>query len=326
MSYHPGINPLKNALSGPLVKVSIRLRMVLFCLLPSLLASVAVSAQSQDQRPTRSDILAAVSGSYQNPTCCNDFTLTFADEQRSRSTNGTAPMTPDWDGLKRDTWYFMGAQLVSLAVIYILPESVSGWSDEQKEDFSFSKWKDNVSNPQIDEDDFVINYVLHPYWGAAYYVRARERGYGQLNSFWYSLFLSTFYEAGPESLFEQPSIQDLIVTPVFGAWLGEYFMNVRSDIRDRSAQRGYRSSRDNWLWYLTDPLGLVNIGVDRLFGPKAELSFAPLIGTVGPDSGLGIGWTNRYSRSPVLHQLPLLARQGNRQRQIMTGFKLNISW
>ena len=45
--------------------------------------------------------------------------------------------------------------------------------------------------------------MSHPYWGATYYIRARERGFGKLASFGYSLVLSTLYEYGPEAFFEE---------------------------------------------------------------------------------------------------------------------------
>ncbi|WP_367115459.1 DUF3943 domain-containing protein, partial [Marivivens sp.] len=40
-----------------------------------------------------------------------------------------------------------------------------------------------MSHPQLDSDDWYINYVVHPYWGGAYYVRARERGYTDRQAF-----------------------------------------------------------------------------------------------------------------------------------------------
>jgi O-acetylhomoserine/O-acetylserine sulfhydrylase len=60
--------------------------------------------------------------------------------------------------------------------------------------------------------------------------RARERGFDERASFWYSFAMSTAYEFGAEALFEQPSIQDLIVTPVGGVILGEYFIRLRARI------------------------------------------------------------------------------------------------
>ena len=117
--------------------------------------------------------------------------------------------TPDRDGLKRDTWYFLGYQVVAFGILYAMPESVTGWTDEQKSSYSFSDWWDNVTNPGCDSDDFFINYVTHPYWGAAYYVRASERGYDSRGAFWYSVLLSSLYEFGAEALFEAVSYTHL---------------------------------------------------------------------------------------------------------------------
>jgi hypothetical protein len=158
-----------------------------------------------------------------------------------------------------------------------MPESVSGWSDEQKEEYSLAIWWDNVTHPTWDEDDFFINYVTHPYWGAAYYVRARERGYDNRQAFWYSVLLSTTYEFGAEALFEQPSIQDLIVTPVIGSWVGGYFMRVRNDIREQSGMRGYRTTKEKWLWVLTDPMGSLNAQFDKWFGWESQFQARPYL-------------------------------------------------
>jgi len=181
----------------------------------------------------------------------------------------------DRAGLKRDTLYFAGYQWITIGLLYIAPESVSGWTDEQKEGYDLSYWWDNVTHPQMDSDDFYINYILHPYWGAAYYVRARERGYDDREAFWYSVMLSSMYEFGAEALFEEPSIQDLIVTPVVGSLLGRYFMGIRRDLRERDNDRGFRTTRDKWVWALTDPLGSLNQLVDRTIGRETELHVQP---------------------------------------------------
>jgi hypothetical protein len=183
----------------------------------------------------------------------------------------------DRDGLKRDTWYFLGYQVATIGILYVMPENVSGWSDEQKEEYSLAIWWDNVTHPTWDEDDFFINYVTHPYWGAAYFVRARERGYDDSQAFWYSVMLSSVYEFGAEALFEQPSIQDLIVTPVFGSLLGKYFMGVRADIREQSGLRGYRTTKEKWVWVLTDPLGSLNSQFDKWFGWESHLQVRPYL-------------------------------------------------
>jgi hypothetical protein len=184
----------------------------------------------------------------------------------------------DRDGLKRDTWYFLGYQVATIGILYMMPEGVSGWTEEQKEEYSLSIWWEHVTNPTWDSDDDYINYLLHPYWGAAYFVRARERGYDNKQAFWYSVLLSSMYEFGVEALFEEPSIQDLIVTPVFGSWLGTYFMRVRGDIREHSATRGYRTTKEKWVWVLTDPLGSLNSMFDNWFGwEESQLQIRPYL-------------------------------------------------
>lgn len=176
----------------------------------------------------------------------------------------TPPDTPDYKGAARDTGYFMLYQTVIIGVIYVLPESISGWSKEDKENYSKDKWADNVRNPHWDDDDFVINYVLHPYWGATYYVRGRERGFSRKQSFLFSAGLSFLYEFGFEALFEQPSYQDLIVTPVLGSLVGEYwFWGMRNRIKEKP---GSLTWKDKTILVLTDPLGTASTLTDRLIG------------------------------------------------------------
>ena len=196
--------------------------------------------------------------------------------------------TRDRQGLRRDTWYFLGYQLATISILYVAPESVSGWTDEQKEDYSLSVWWDNVTHPEMDSDDFYLNYVLHPYWGAAYYVRARERGYSDGQSFWYSVLLSSMYEFGAEAIFEEPSIQDLVVTPVAGTVVGRYFMRVRGNILERDAEGLARTTRDKWVWGLTDPLGYLNGQVDRLVGRDTHLHIRPYRRIQSDDVAYGI--------------------------------------
>lgn len=195
----------------------------------------------------------------------NVLTLSFDDDPRDRA------------GLRRDTAYFMGYQFAAVAILYAMPESVTNWSAEDKSDYSMSKWWNNVQDPQMDSDDFYLNWIIHPYWGAAYFVRARERGYSNGESFWYSALLSTMFEFGAEALAEEPSYQDLVVTPVLGSFVGVWFMQLREGVRERTDERGRRSTGDTWIWVLTDPLGSLNRQVDRLFGRDTDIMFRPFV-------------------------------------------------
>lgn len=169
----------------------------------------------------------------------------------------------DWPGIRRDLVYLVGWQVVATAIIYNAPFEFSNWSQDEKDQLGWKQWGRNVTHPVWDEDHWGVNYLLHPYWGAGYYIRGRERGFSRRESVWVAVVFSSFYEFGIESFLEEPSIQDLIVTPLAGAALGLYFEGVRDRIR---AREGRRSFGDRLVLGLTDPLGALNRGVDRVLG------------------------------------------------------------
>lgn len=168
----------------------------------------------------------------------------------------------DYDGLTRDALYFVGYQFSIVGILYLLPEDLSGWTEEQKNDWGLDKWVHNVTHPHWDDDLWWINWILHPYWGATYYIRGRERGLDKAGSFWYSVALSSLFEFGVEALFEPVSKQDLILTPVIGSVIGWYFDGVRREIKAQD----HFSLLDKTVLIATDPLGSLNRVVDEAFG------------------------------------------------------------
>jgi hypothetical protein len=187
--------------------------------------------------------------------------LTLGDPSES------AAPGPDWGRLARDTSFLLGYQLAVIGVFYVLPEDVSNWSEEQKENIG-SRWLNHVQHPELDKDSLFVNYVGHPYFGATYYIRARERGFGEFSSFVYSAFASTLYEFGVEALFENPSIQDLISTPIGGALIGKFiFEPVRKRIKAKPEPQWY----DHVALVLTDPIGALNGVFERLLGIKSDV-------------------------------------------------------
>jgi len=188
---------------------------------------------------------------------------------------------PDWDGLTSDTKLFLLYQVGVVGVLYIMPQSISQWSDSQKRGNVFRKWDNNVNNLRKDKDKWMINFIGHPYFGAVYYVRARHRGFERSDSFLYGFIMSTIYEYGIEAIFEPSSIQDMIFTPVGGAIMGEYFMAGRESIKRGIAERGYTRFRDKVGLFFTDPLGAVNTKVKEWFDIKdddnAQLELYPLL-------------------------------------------------
>lgn len=236
----------------------------LLCTLPAAADSPGGGAQIKyvDVLSNRAALLAAYESTLEQ-------NLDMPEASYEYPWRGAVPASPDWPGVRRDTAYFFGYQFATVGALYLAPESISGWSSEDKKDYSFSKWRDNVSNPVWDEDRWWINYVLHPYWGGAYYIRARERGLDRTQAFWYSALLSTIFEYGAEALYEPVSIQDMVVTPVLGFLVGEYlFTPWRERIR---AKPGKLDWSDKAALFVTDPLGVLNAEADRMLGVKTTM-------------------------------------------------------
>ena len=172
----------------------------------------------------------------------------------------------DWLGLGRDTALIFSYQVVTITMFYFLPESVSKWNAEDKNNL-FQRWWHNVQTPHWDHDSFAINYIGHPYFGSAYYTRARERGFGELDSLVYAALASAMYEFGTEALFERPSYQDLISTPIGGALIGLALEPIRSWIKLKPDPKWY----DQLFLAATDPIGLLNGMFERALGIKSDL-------------------------------------------------------
>ena len=111
-----------------------------------------------------------------------------------------------------------------LGSLLAMPESVSKWNPETKFDGDRirNQYISTFTNPpHVDHDLWMINYVGHPYQGSIYYNSLRSQGATIAQSSFFSLGQSLIWEYLIEGAMEQPSVQDLIVTPVLGTVLGE---------------------------------------------------------------------------------------------------------
>lgn len=143
------------------------------------------------------------------------------------------PLQRDYRRLGYDTSMYLGVTVIAFGILWVMPQSISGWNKQDiKEQGLTSKWLQNVkAGPVWDEDDWVLNYVTHPYSGAVYFMTARSSGFTFLESFAYSAIMSTFFwEYGVEAFAEVPSTQDLIVTPVIGSAMGEALFYAKKSI------------------------------------------------------------------------------------------------
>lgn len=155
------------------------------------------------------------------------------------------------------------AGVATLGVLQVMPEGATAWNKEKISEVPFWKrWGKNVKKgPVWDKDNFVFNYVLHPYGGAVYYMGARSQGANVFHSFLYSTFVSTvMWEYGIEAFMEIPSIQDLIVTPTTGLILGEGFYLLKRHIVKNDYKLFGSGFLGNFMAYLVDPVNEV-IGI-----------------------------------------------------------------
>lgn len=140
----------------------------------------------------------------------------------------------DWHRMWMNTVALTTAYCATLFVLEMLPDETTDWNSyEIQKNPPIVRWFNNVYmiGPVIDKDLFIFNYVLHPYAGAAYFMAARSNGFNFYQSMFYSFMISTFgWEFGIEACMEKPSIQDVFVTPIGGALVGECFYLIKRHI------------------------------------------------------------------------------------------------
>ena len=124
-----------------------------------------------------------------------------------------------------------GVGFVMFGTLMLLPKSVTKWEDDYIEDAMSNFNRAFSEAPVWDPDDWGINYIGHPYAGSLYYNTIRSQGGTAFHSFLFSAFASTSWEYLYEGMAEQPSIQDLVVTPVVGSILGELIHQATTSMK-----------------------------------------------------------------------------------------------
>jgi len=175
-----------------------------------------------------------------------------------------------------DTLYLQGFMLTTIGILFMLPESITKWEDDQANgDDLGGKWKQNIQDgPVIDEDEFAINYIGHPVSGAIYYSMARNDGFDQFQSFMFSFVMSSFvWECGYEAFAEIPSIQDLISTPIIGALMGEYMYYLEKELDKNSGIIWGSSSLGNVSYFFLNPMGRMAEGLSDWLDLRVTMKF-----------------------------------------------------
>lgn len=132
----------------------------------------------------------------------------------------------------------------------VLSSNVFNWALNRyyfKQDWTSSgprDWKKNFQrSPEWDDDNFGINFLGHPHTGSFYYNVARSNGFGFWQSLPYTIQGSLVWEWLGEN--ERPSYNDLINTPLSGAFLGEVFYRISSSLYDDSKRGAVRIARES---------------------------------------------------------------------------------
>jgi hypothetical protein len=106
----------------------------------------------------------------------------------------------------------------------------------------FNTWKYNIETGwEWDMDRFGVNFIGHPYSGTLSYNAGRANGYNYFQSFGFAVGGSLMWEYFGENT--RPSYNDIINTPVDGAFLGEVLYRLSSNILDdrtRGTERVFR--------------------------------------------------------------------------------------
>ncbi|HRK06685.1 MAG TPA: DUF3943 domain-containing protein [Pseudobdellovibrionaceae bacterium] len=175
--------------------------------------------------------------------------------------------------LVTDTRNLTFAMAGMMGLLWMLPESVTNWKKDQIRQNPggiFDEYRQNLrKGPVWDKDDWYINFVGHPLSGAAYYTLARHNNLTPMQSFGYSVLMSTFFwEYGFEAFAEIPSYQDLIITPVVGSILGEMFFQWEQRIRANNGELMGSKRLGKIAMVALNPMGSLSNWINRGLGSR----------------------------------------------------------
>ncbi len=124
----------------------------------------------------------------------------------------------------RGSAYSLAYNAAIMTALILSPEYISLWDKETaftKESLKAEYKRTFTTLPELDDDLFIINYVGHPYQGTFYYNSVRSQGAKIWQASLFAVMQTLLWEYLWEGGLEQPSIQDLIATPLGGIVFGE---------------------------------------------------------------------------------------------------------
>ena len=245
-------------------------------------------AENRNMHPAGSDISDICRQDSKYPIT-SVVILRETNEQEFRKDLNLGKLTSDEKNLFTATQNLGIAGLGTAGIKDMLPEKVSGWKKKNLK----NEWRDNTSSTDWD-DDSSANAIAQPIAGAAYYQVARHLDYSPMASFGYSVFMSTFFwEYGLESFSNKPSVQDLILTPVIGSLLGEFFFRLENSIKENKGKVLGSETLGKFCMVLLNPAGALSDQINRLFKTKIIKDAKSRLVMRPYDSGAGANSADR---------------------------------
>lgn len=211
---------------------------------------------------------------------------------------------PDWKRVWINAGVLTGAYVAALAVLECLPEDATTWNRAALQRVPLGqRWVNHVikEGPEWDHDNPMFNFVLHPYSGAAYFMAARSCGLSFWGSLLYSAGISTIcWEFGIEAFMERPSWQDIFITPLVGAAMGEGFFRVKRYLVANNYRLFGSPIVGNIVAFIVDPVnevvGLIGGNPARKYARQHQLQIqsSPTAFSVGGASAYGLNIVMRF--------------------------------
>lgn len=200
-----------------------------------------------------------------------DPLVTIIDSASIQSTDSiTKPLTNKYGDLLNDDPHYNPKYPWILPAGRVLLTDVANWAMDRyifKYDWSKigpSTWRYNIRKGwEWDNDKFGVNFIGHPYSGSYYFNVARSNGYNFWQSFPFAVEGSLIWEYFGENT--RPSINDIINTPVSGAFLGEIMYRVSSNILDDRTRGGQRFFRELLAAIIDPPRALNRLTQGKMF-------------------------------------------------------------
>ncbi|MBI3299871.1 MAG: DUF3943 domain-containing protein [Elusimicrobia bacterium] len=135
----------------------------------------------------------------------------------------------------------------------------------------------------VDEDQFRVNQIGHPYQGAIYHGSARATGLNFWEGMLYSNVGSLVWEIAGER--SRPSINDQVATGMGGPLLGEPLLRMANLVLEGSEEERPGRWREFAAALLSPPTGLNRLLFDKRYTPVLKSRGAPRFGRIQAGGG-----------------------------------------